>query len=64
MLMGSVGKMFTEQKMDMKGLSSLLGEQSKMVMQSSPEAATMAKQFLDSGEKSTGIMDRLRKLFG
>ncbi|MCJ7631076.1 DUF937 domain-containing protein [Candidatus Bathyarchaeota archaeon] len=63
MLMGSVGKMFTEQKMDLKGLSSLLGEQSKMEMQSSPEAATLAKQFLGTQEKSSGIMDKLKKLF-
>ena len=41
MVMGSVGKIFTEQKMDQKGLSSLLGEQSKMVMQSSPDVAAM-----------------------
>jgi hypothetical protein len=64
MVIGSVAKMFTGQKMDQKGLSSLLGEQSKMVMQSSPEAANMAKQFLEPKEKSSGIMDRLKKLFG
>ena len=64
MLMGSVGKMFTEQKMDLKSLSSLLGEQSKMEMQSSPEAANIAKQFLGTTEKSSGIIDKLKKLFG
>jgi hypothetical protein len=63
-IMGYVGKMFTEQKMDQKGLSSLLGEQLKMVMQSSPEAATMVKQFFATEEKSGGIMDKLKKLLG
>jgi len=75
MLMGSVGKMFTEQKMDVKGLSSLLGEQSKMEMQASPDVANLAKQFLGgtteksseiigkTTEKSSGILDKLKKLF-
>jgi len=65
MVMSYVGKMFTEQKMDQKALSSLLGEQSKMVMQSSPEAAAISKQFLATEEKSSGgIMGWLKKLFG
>lgn len=64
MVMGNVGKMFTGGKMDQKSLSSLLGEQSNMVMQSSPEAATIAKQFLTTKEESSGIIAKLKKWFG
>ncbi len=60
--------------MDLKGLSSILGEQSKMEMQSSPEVANIAKQFLGTTEQSnedidkttekrSGIIDKLKKLF-
>ena len=63
MVMSYIGKMFTEQKMDQRGLS-FLGEQSKMVMQSSPDAAAIAKQFFPTEEKSSGIMGWLKKLFG
>jgi hypothetical protein len=44
MVMGYVGKMFVQQKMDTKSLTSLLGDQSKMAMQASPDAAAMSKQ--------------------
>ena len=63
MVMSYIGKIFTEQNLDQKGLSSLLGDQLKMAMQSSPEAANMAKQFFATEEKS-GIMDKLKKAFG
>jgi OmpA-OmpF porin, OOP family len=59
MVVGHVGKMLAKQKMDQKGLSSLLGEQSKMAMQSSPEAANMAKQVLAQPKVSW-----LKKLLG
>ncbi len=39
MVMGYVGKMVGQQKMDTKSLTGLLGEQSKMALQASPEAA-------------------------
>lgn len=63
MVMSYIGKIFTAQNLDQKGLSSLLGDQLKMAMQSSPEAANMAKQFFATEEKS-GIMDKLKKAFG
>ncbi len=62
MLIGYVGKMVTQQKMDSAGLTSLLGEQSKLAMQSSPEAASMAKQFLGAQESSGGLTGLLKKL--
>ena len=46
MVMGYVGKMFVQQKMDPAGLPTLLGMQSKMAMQASPEAATLLKQLM------------------
>lgn len=63
-VMSYIGKIFTEQRMDQKGLSSLLEGQMKMVTQSSPEAAAMAKQFLGPEEKSSGIMAWLKKFIG
>jgi hypothetical protein len=62
MLMGYVGKMVTEQKMDNAGLTNLLGEQSKLAMQSSPEAASMAQQFIGTQESRGGLTGLLKKL--
>jgi hypothetical protein len=64
MIMGHVGKISTQQNMDSKGLSNLLGDQSKMAMQSSPDAANLAKQLLTAQEGSGGIMGMLKKLLG
>ncbi len=63
-IMGQVGKMSAEQNMDSKGLPNFLGNQSKSAMQSSPEAANMAKQLLSIQEGSGGIMGMQRKLLG
>ena len=61
-VVGYVGKMFVSQKMDTKSLTTLLGDQSKLAMQASPDAAAMAKELLGAtDEKSGGI---LKKLFG
>ena len=62
LLMGYVGKMFTTQKMDTAGLTTLLGEQSKLAMQSSPEAASMAKEFMGAQESTGGLTGLLKKL--
>jgi len=61
MLMGSIGKMFVGGNMDAKGLSSLLGEQSKAAMQASPDLADMASQLLGPEEKSGGLLGGLKK---
>jgi len=64
LVLGYASKMFTQQKMDTKVLTNLLGEQSKMAMQSSPEAANMAKQVVTTKVESGGVMSKLKKLFG
>ncbi len=66
MVIGYVGKMFVSQKMDTKGITSLLGDQSKLAMAASPDAAALAKQFLTTAapESSGGIMGFIKKLFG
>lgn len=60
LVVGHLSKVATAQKMDQKALVSHLGEQSKAALQSSPDAADMANQFLATGDKG-GL---LRKLFG
>jgi len=60
MLLGYVGKMFAGKKVDQQGLTTLLGEQSKMAMQASPDAAAMAQQLMGApDEKSGGILKKL-----
>ncbi|MDD1677345.1 MAG: DUF937 domain-containing protein [Methanomicrobiales archaeon] len=58
MVMDSFSKMFGQQKMDAKGLSTLLGDQSKMAMQASPDAANIGKQLLPAQEESGGILGK------
>jgi hypothetical protein len=64
MVIGYVGKMFVSQKMDTKSLTSLLGDQSKVALQASPEAAGMAKQLMGAQESSGGISGILKKVLG
>ena len=64
MVMGYVGKMFVQQKMDATGLASLLGDQSKMALQGSPDAAAMAQQLLGAQAGSGGVSGILKKLMG
>lgn len=65
-VMGYVGKMFVGQKMDAAGLTSLLGDQSRMAMAASPDAAALATQFLGAAAPagSGGIGGFLKKLVG
>jgi len=64
MVLGSIGKMFAGKKVDQQGLTSLLGEQSKMAMQSSPDAANMASQLLGSQPEAAAASGIFKKLFG
>jgi len=64
MVLGYVGKMFAGKKMDQQSLTGLLGEQSKMAMQSSPEAANMAKQLLSAPKETAEKAGFFKKLFG
>ncbi|MBN1454752.1 MAG: DUF937 domain-containing protein [Methanomicrobia archaeon] len=62
MLMSYVGKMVTQKEMGNAELTTVLGEQSKLAMQSSPEAASMAKEFMGTQERSGGLSGLLKKL--
>jgi len=64
LVMGYVGKMFVQQKMDKKSLTGLLGDQSKMALQASPDAAAIAKELTGATETSGGIGSILKKVLG
>jgi hypothetical protein len=64
MVIGSISKTATGQKLDQVGLTSLLGDQSKMAMAASPEAADLAKQLLSSSGDVAGVAGKFKKLFG
>ena len=63
MVMGQVGKMFTQGNMDGKELSSLLGSQSKMAMQSSPDASDISKQLNIGQVEPSGFLAKLKNMF-
>jgi len=64
MVMGYVGKMFVSQKMDTKSLTGLLGDQSKLALQASPDAAAMAQQLTGAQESTSGVSGILKKVLG
>lgn len=64
MVLGYIGKMFSGKKIDQQGLTSMLGEQSKMAMQASPEVASMATQVLGSKQEVEAKTGFFKKLFG
>lgn len=64
-VVGYIGKMFVSQKMDAAGLTSLLGDQSKMALAGSPDAAAMAQQLLGAqAGGSGGVSGILKKFLG
>jgi hypothetical protein len=63
MVMGYVGRMFVQQKMDTKSLTSLLGDQSKIALQASPDAAGLAQEVMGN-QGSGGIGGILKKVLG
>jgi hypothetical protein len=64
-VVGYVGRMFVDQKMDAKSLTTFLGDQSTLAMGASPDAATLAKQVTGAAvPKSSGdISGMLKKMF-
>jgi hypothetical protein len=60
-IMGHLGKMVVQQKMDTKNLTSVLGDHAKMALQSSPEAASIAQQLPAAQESAGGISGILKK---
>ena len=57
-------QMFVSQKMDTKSLTTLLGDESKMAMQASPDATAMAQQLMGAQESSGGVSGILKKVLG
>jgi hypothetical protein len=47
-IMGYVGKMIVQQKMDTQSHTTLLGDRSKITLQSSPDIAGMTQQLLSA----------------
>ncbi len=64
MILGAVGKQFTDRKMDSTSLNALLGDQAKMAIQSSPDAAALADQFLGAEQETSGLLGSIKKIFG
>lgn len=65
MVIAQIGKMTGGQKTDAAGLTSLLGDQSKMALAGSPDAAALAKQFLAAETAgSGGGLGFLKKFLG
>jgi hypothetical protein len=64
MVMGYVGRMFVQQKMDTQSLTSLLGDQSEIALQASPDAAGLAQEVMGTQESSGGIGGILKKVLG
>jgi len=60
-IMGHLGKMFVQQKMDTNNLAGVLGDHAKMALQSSPEAASIAQQLpaaQESAPPHSGILKK------
>jgi hypothetical protein len=62
--LGSVGKMFVQQKLDVMSLSSLLRSQSRIALQSSPEAVEIATQLLAAQGGHFGAIEKMNKWLG
>ena len=63
-VLGYITKSMSGKQVDQKGLTNLLGEQSKMAMQSSPDAARIAKQMLGSQKDTAGVSGAFKKFLG
>ena len=64
MIMGYVTKSMGGKQVDQQGLASLLGDQSKMAMQSSPDASRLAERVLGSQKDAAGVPGVLKKFPG
>ncbi len=63
LVVGYVGKMFVSQKMDAQSLTGLLGDQSKVALTSSPDAAVLAHEMLATQDTPGGVSGILKKFF-
>lgn len=64
MILGAVKNRFPDKQMDPGSLSTLLGDEAKTAMQSSPDAAALASQYLEAKPETSGIMGSLKKILG
>jgi len=62
LLLGSLSKSSTKQNIAADDLSKLLGDQSKMALSSSPEAAMLMDELFAPQERG-GLMGIIKKLF-
>ena len=63
-IMGQVGKMFTQQNVDKNTLPGVLADQSKTALQSSPEAASLVRHLPPAVEKTGGFTGFFKKVLG
>jgi hypothetical protein len=64
LIMGHVGKMVVQQKVDPQNLSGVLADHSKVALQASPEAVAIAQQLPATQEGVGGISGFLKKVLG
>jgi hypothetical protein len=64
MVIAYVSKMAGGQKTDAAGLASLLGDQSKMALAGSPDAAALAQQLMGAQAGSGGLSGMFKKVLG
>lgn len=63
LVLGSLAKSSPKQNIGPSDLSNLLGEQSKMAMSASPDAAGVMKELFTSQGSSSGLMGAIKKMF-
>jgi hypothetical protein len=61
LVLGSLSKNSPNQSLGSGDLTKLLGEQSKMAMSTSPDAAGVMKELLASQQSSGGLMGLIKK---
>ena len=62
LVIGSLSKNSAKQNMGAKDLSKLLGEQSKVAMSNSPDAAGVMQELFTSKQSSGGLTGLIKKL--
>jgi hypothetical protein len=63
-IMGQVGKMFAQQKVDPGNLQGVLADHTKATLQSSPEAASLIQHLPAAPEKTAGFSGLFKKVLG
>jgi hypothetical protein len=63
-IMGQVGKMFAQQKVDPGNLQGVLADHTKAALQSSPEAASLVQHLPPAAENTGGFSGLFKKVLG